>query len=201
MPRPDGSISFYFFDVDDNLLFLPTKLYLWNAENQTELAVSSREFANVQNDLGRRGKWQPWTMRAETFRDFRDQPGIAASAQVFVSDIRKAVTGSAPWQGPSWPLLVHAAHSQRPIVVVTARGHSPQTIEAGPGACRLTIAAGDAAGARHLRGDEPRRARRAWRRGSGHDCAFRQENGHQGRRRKGVAEIRNRAAASLRHVR
>jgi hypothetical protein len=131
MPRPDGSISFYFFDVDDNLLFLPTKLYLWNAENQTELAVSSREFANVQNDLGRRGKWQPWTMRAETFRDFRDQPGIAASAQVFVSDIRKAVTGSAPWQGPSWPLLVHAAHSQRPIVVVTARGHSPQTIEAG----------------------------------------------------------------------
>ena len=101
MPRPDGSISFYFFDVDDNLLFLPTKLYLWNAESQTEQAVSSREFANIQNDLGRRGKWQPWTMRAETFRDFRDQPGIAASAQVFVNDIRKAVTGSAPWQGPS----------------------------------------------------------------------------------------------------
>jgi hypothetical protein len=24
--------SFYFFDIDDNLLFLPTKLYLWNAE-------------------------------------------------------------------------------------------------------------------------------------------------------------------------
>jgi hypothetical protein len=26
MPATDGSISFYFFDIDDNLLFLPTRL-------------------------------------------------------------------------------------------------------------------------------------------------------------------------------
>ena len=61
MPASDGSISFYFFDIDDNLLILPTKLYLWNAETRAELAVTSGEFATVQNDLGRTGKWQPWT--------------------------------------------------------------------------------------------------------------------------------------------
>jgi hypothetical protein len=36
MPASDGSLSFYFFDID-NLLFLPTRLYLWNAETRHDL--------------------------------------------------------------------------------------------------------------------------------------------------------------------
>jgi len=51
--RATAALSFYFFDIDDNLLFLPTRLYVWNAEAKQELAVSSRDFANVQNDFGR----------------------------------------------------------------------------------------------------------------------------------------------------
>jgi catechol 2,3-dioxygenase-like lactoylglutathione lyase family enzyme len=131
MSSADGSISFYFFDVDDNLLFLPTKLYLWNAETQVELPISSRDFAAVQNELGRPGKWQAWSARAETFRDFRDQPGVPAAGQAFVTDLKAAVAHDMGWRGPSWPLLVHAAKFGRPIAVVTARGHEPQTIEAG----------------------------------------------------------------------
>jgi hypothetical protein len=88
MSASDGSISFYFFDVDDNLLFLPTNLYLWNAETQTELAISSREFATIQNNLGRNGKWQPWAARPETFRDFLDQPGVPTSGQAFAATAR-----------------------------------------------------------------------------------------------------------------
>lgn len=133
MPASDGSISFYFFDIDDNLLILPTKLYLWNAETRAELAVTSGEFASVQNDLGRTGKWQPWTARPETFRDFRDQLDMAPADQSFVRDLRTAVATGTAWQGPSWPLLVHAARNQRPIACVTARGHAPRTIEAGLG--------------------------------------------------------------------
>ena len=131
MPATDGSISFYFFDIDDNLLFLPTKLYLWNAETRTEMVVTSGEFAAVQNALGRSGKWQSWAIGPETFRDFRDQPNVAAADQVFVRDLRTAVSTGTAWQGPSWPLLVHAAKHQRPIACVTARGHEPGTIEAG----------------------------------------------------------------------
>jgi predicted enzyme related to lactoylglutathione lyase len=125
----DGSISFYFFDIDDNLLFLPTELYLWNAERQIEQAVSSGEFAQIQNELGRAGKWQAWAIREDTFRRFRDQPGIAAAEQSFVVDLLKTASTATPWQGPSWPLLVHAATKQRPIAMVTARGHEPATIE------------------------------------------------------------------------
>lgn len=133
MPASDSSISFYFFDIDDNLLFLPTKLYLWNAETKAELVVSSGEFAEIQNDLGRKGKWQPWAVRAETFRDFRDQPDVAAADQAFMRDLNAALATGTTWQGPSWPLLVHAARHQRPIACVTARGHDPRTIEAGLG--------------------------------------------------------------------
>src|SRR5437899_4407032 len=133
MPASDGSISFYFFDIDDNLLFLPTNLYLWNAETKAELAVSSGEFADIQSDLGRKGKWQPWALRAETFRDFRDQPETATADQTFLRDLKAAVAIGTAWQGPSWPLLVHAARHQRPIACVTARGHEPSTIEAGLG--------------------------------------------------------------------
>ena len=131
MTDSDNSLSFYFFDIDDNLLFLPTSLYLWNAERQIEQAVSSGEFAAIQNDLGRKGKWQPWAIGENTFRDFRDSAGVAAEGQPFIRDLLAAITGQKPWQGPSWPLLVHAAEQQRPIAMVSARGHEPTTIEAG----------------------------------------------------------------------
>jgi|GEM_PF-229437 len=125
----DGSISFYFFDIDDNLLFLPTELYLWNAETQVEQAVSSGDFARIQNELGRPGKWQAWATREQTFRRFRDQPELPEAEQSFVVDLLKTASTASVWQGPSWPLLVHAATKQRPIGMVTARGHEPATIE------------------------------------------------------------------------
>lgn len=131
MTDPDGSLSFYFFDIDDNLLFLPTSLYLWNAEKKIELEIGSGEFAAIQNDLGQKGKWQPWATREETFRNFRDRPGVPADGQAFITDLHKAMGGDRPWRGPSWPLLVHAAEKQRPIAMVSARGHEPATIEAG----------------------------------------------------------------------
>jgi len=131
MSQTDGSLSFYFFDVDDNLVFLSTKLYLWNAETQMEQAISSGQFAAIQSELERPGPWQTWAVRSQTFRDFNDQPGVAPDQQTFVRDILSAAHGSAPWQGPSWPLMVHAAKMQRPIALVSARGHAPATMQAG----------------------------------------------------------------------
>lgn len=97
MPRADGSLSFYFFDVDDNLVFLSTNLYLWNAETQTEQAISSGQFAAIQSELGRPGPWQAWAVRSQTFCDFNDQLGVAADQQTFVHDILTAAHGNTPW--------------------------------------------------------------------------------------------------------
>jgi predicted enzyme related to lactoylglutathione lyase len=131
MASSDGSVSFYFFDIDDNLLFLPTRLYLWNAEVRGEQAISSGEFASIQNALGRPGKWQSWAVRDETFRDFRDQPDVPVDEQAFIKDLLAAAAGQTPWQGRSWPLLFNAARAKRAVAMVTARGHEPKTIEAG----------------------------------------------------------------------
>jgi hypothetical protein len=87
MVDPDGSLSFYFFDIDDNLFFLPTNLYLWNAERQKEQSISSGDFARIQNEVGRSGKLQSWAIREETFRDFRDRAGARAEDQPFVRDL------------------------------------------------------------------------------------------------------------------
>jgi hypothetical protein len=129
--RDDGSFSFYFFDIDDNLVFLATEVYLWNAEAGAEMAISTGEFAVVEHQLGRPGLWQAWSVREETFRDFRDAPDTAARDQRFVKDLLTAISSGNAWRGPSWPLLEHAARSQRPIAVISARGHQPSTIEEG----------------------------------------------------------------------
>lgn len=131
MMEKDGSVSNYLFDIDDNLLFLPTRLYLWNAETQIEQSITSGEFATIQRALGLPGEWQAWSIRDATFRDFRDCDGVAIDEQPFIRDLRVMVEGAHSWQGPSWPLLVHAASETRPIALVTARGHAPETIEYG----------------------------------------------------------------------
>ncbi|WP_207099029.1 VOC family protein [Rhizobium ruizarguesonis] len=126
-----GDQSFYFFDIDDNLLFLPTRIYLWNAEIKAEKSVSSGEFAAIQNSLGRPGPWQAWSIFDGTFRDFRDDPTLPMEQQTFIRDLGLALNSTISWQGPSWPLLVHAATKGRAVAMVTARGHAPATIEAG----------------------------------------------------------------------
>lgn len=133
MAESDGSVSFYFFDLDDNLFFLPTKLYLWNAEAQQERAISSGQYAEVHDLLGRSGAWQEWAVREEfSYRDFRDEPGVSPADQPFCKDLLAAAQSpDSSWKGPSWPLLEHAAKSQRPVVFISARGHSAETIQAG----------------------------------------------------------------------
>ena len=42
------SISFYFFDIDDNLLFHPTQHYMWNAETKKERVVNLGEFVKMR---------------------------------------------------------------------------------------------------------------------------------------------------------
>lgn len=129
--RKDGSRSFYFFDIDDNLLLLATKDYLWNAETGEEKIVSSGEFAACQSELGRPGPWQAWNVRAETFRDSRDAPDTLPREQTFIKDLIAALDGDNEWRGPSWPLLEHAAINDRAIAVITARAHGRSTIEEG----------------------------------------------------------------------
>jgi hypothetical protein len=135
MAAPTKSQSFYFFDFDDNVMFLKTRIFVRNTLTRKEVAFSTGEFALVYPQFGRPGQWEDFAIFEGSYRDFRDSPSDqlpAGRKQPFVRDVEEA--SAAPdtdWQAPSWKLFAYACAQQRPLSIVTARGHTEQTIREG----------------------------------------------------------------------
>jgi hypothetical protein len=126
--------SFYFFDFDDNVMFLGTRIVVRHTVTKQEVRVSTGDFALIYPQLGRPGKWENFAVFDGTYRDFRDLPAeqLGGRKQPFVRDVEAAVAAKTPrWQAPSWELFVYACKQQRPLSIVTARGHTPATLKDG----------------------------------------------------------------------
>ncbi len=127
-----GGRSFYFFDFDDNVVHLYTKIIVFEKNTGRELEVSTQDFALVQKELGKSGsQWENYELLFNdfngSFRNFREQPD--AKTQPLVRDMEEALKNSfVEWRGPSWDFFVHAVYNNRPISIITARGHHPHTI-------------------------------------------------------------------------
>lgn len=124
-----GGRSFYFFDLDDNVFTLPTKIILFHRTEGTEYGVSTKEYAEVNKKIGQDGTYRDYEIRldAETgsYRRFR-------SHESFLEDIGLALRlPDFLWKGPSWTFFHHAVFNQRPLSLITARGHDPETLQAG----------------------------------------------------------------------
>jgi hypothetical protein len=141
-PEPDrnfahGGRSFYFFDLDDNVLFLDSKIYIFNKHTGEELALSTGEFAAISRRIGVPGPLEDYETRDNdatgSFRRFRDLADIQdPKHQPFVTDMLEAIKKpDIKWKGPSWNCFVHASLNQRPMSIITARGHHPDTIRTG----------------------------------------------------------------------
>ena len=132
-----GGRSFYFFDLDDNVLHLQTPIYIYDLRTGTEQPVSTGEFARICGSLGKPGAYECFGVnpddRVGSFRRFRDNAGLTPGAfQPFVQDIQEALElPDFHWKGPSWECFEYAVHNERPVALITARGHSPATIRAG----------------------------------------------------------------------
>ena len=129
-----GGRSFYFFDFDDNIAFLTTPLILFHKTTGEELNLSSHEWAVHHTTIGKSGIYSEYEIRWDdltgTFRCFRDinlseVEKQAGKRQPFVQDILQSMgMPDLQWKGPSWDCLYHAVFNQRPISIITARGHS-----------------------------------------------------------------------------
>ena len=136
-----GGRSFYFFDFDDNVAFLTTPSYIFHKETGAELKMSSGEFAQVHRNVGKSGPYKNYRIdfneSTGTFRNFRDKDlnwveKLIGKKQSFVEDLAAALAfPDFQWKGPSWNCFHHATLNQRPMAIITARGHSPQTIKEG----------------------------------------------------------------------
>ncbi|MBC7371405.1 MAG: hypothetical protein H7326_07570 [Bdellovibrionaceae bacterium] len=136
-----GGRSFYFFDFDDNIAFLSTPLVLFHKSTGQEHAVTSGEYAKIHPYIGISGAYADFEIRLDdetgTYRNFRDRhidelEKIEGKSQIFVQDLAHALGfADVQWKGPSWQCFYHATFNRRPISVITARGHDPETLKEG----------------------------------------------------------------------
>lgn len=136
-----GGRSFYFFDFDDNIAFLSTPIYIFHRETGAELKLTSSEFARVHRSIGKEGPYADYRIDLSepngSFRNFRDRDlnwleRFAGRKQFFIEDLACALgLPDVQWKGPSWSCFYHATLNRRPLSMITARGHHPQTIREG----------------------------------------------------------------------
>jgi len=128
-------MSFYFFDFDDNIMFLTTPVYVRNTKTGDIKSVSTHEFATIRQFLGQAGEWLDYEQFEGTYEHFGDKDASKIAdgeKQFFVEDVAQALTEKPEkWKAPSWDLFVYACENRRPAAIVTARGHSRETIKAG----------------------------------------------------------------------
>jgi hypothetical protein len=137
-----GGRSFYFFDFDDNLVHVDTPIYLFDRDSGAELALTTRRFAEVSTLVGKRGPFFRYEVRQDdetgSFRRFRDRARLEPDRrQPFLEDLARSLARpDHAWKGPSWPFFEHAVFNERPIAIITARGHHPKVVEEGIGLLR-----------------------------------------------------------------
>jgi hypothetical protein len=136
-----GGRSFYFFDFDDNILFLSTTIVIFHKESGAELHLSSADWALCHQNVGTSGIYRDYEIRYDdesgSFRNFRDRSPkelerLGHQKQPFVEDIIQAIGfPDFHWKGPSWQCFYHATFNQRPVSLITARGHHRDTLKQG----------------------------------------------------------------------
>ncbi|MBK23123.1 MAG: hypothetical protein CME70_03880 [Halobacteriovorax sp.] len=136
-----GGKSFYFFDFDDNVVYLSTPIVLFHKKTNKEVFVGSGEFAQENKRIGKSGPYADYYLNFDdltgSFRYFRDHSfglldKIVRKKQTFVQDVAKAIQNAEyDWKAPSWNCFYHATFNNRPTSVITARGHDSDTIKEG----------------------------------------------------------------------
>jgi len=115
------TMKYYAFDWDDNLMYMPTKIYLVDDKGKT-VGMSTEDFAEYRTEIGKKPfKYEGHTIvnfDEDAFRDFR-VPGDKA----FISDAMKAETG------PAWGDFVEAVNNGSVFSIITARGHTPSVLK------------------------------------------------------------------------
>ncbi len=131
-----GGRSFYFFDLDDNLLHLPTNIVLFAKKDNSLKEVSTAEFAEIKEDLENpKSPWFEYEARFangfNSFMNFRDKNiDPKTEEQALIVDLRRALENAQlDWKGPSWNFFAYAVDNSRPISIITARGHHPNTLK------------------------------------------------------------------------
>lgn len=119
----DGSpdLKYYAFDWDDNIVHMPTKIYVLTDEGE-EVGVSTEDFAVLREKIGKK----PISYKGDTIVDFSKNPfrdfSVKGDKQFLIDSL-----GARP--GPAWDDFVESVNNGSIFAIITARGHNPDTIK------------------------------------------------------------------------
>lgn len=112
-------LRYYAFDMDDNILIMPTKIHMEREDNGVWIPVdvSTEEFAKIR-------KLDNWRAPDNAFSEFRDNGPRGSKA--FMEDVKIAIQNKS--FGPSWNKFIECIIRGSIFAIITARGHEPDTI-------------------------------------------------------------------------
>ena len=121
-------------DWDDNILVMPTIIHVEHKVDGkwTPVDLSTAQFAEVRADIAKNSKGEDtdWRLRnqnyTDTYCEFRDYGPRGDSA--FIDDAIKAIKTNS--FGPVWDKFIKCMIDGHVFMIITARGHEPETIRA-----------------------------------------------------------------------
>jgi len=129
------------FDWDDNIMFMPTKIVLFNKKDKSELLMDTGAFASLRKKIGKSGRYKGKKLsqyeivvndQYNSFRFFRDGKD---GTNFFLNDMKAAMKQDPKkWKGPVWDNFIYALNNKviaENSTIITARGHSPEAMSEG----------------------------------------------------------------------
>jgi len=114
-------IRFYMFDWDDNIRYMPTKIYVKSKDGK-KAQMGTEDFAHYRDKLSKNidFEYKKKTITGMAEDPFQDFKSGYDKFKVDVSKSKKA---------PAWNTLVKAINSGSPLAIITARGHHPDVLK------------------------------------------------------------------------
>lgn len=121
-------LLYYAFDWDDNILHMPTEIFLLNDKGE-EVGMSTRDFAKYRFLIGVEDFDYNQNIIVgfanDSFRYFRDQ----VDPNIFVKDVQKALDND--MRAKSYNKFIKCLTTGSLFAIITARGHEPETMRRG----------------------------------------------------------------------
>ena len=118
-------MKYYAFDWDDNLMYMPTKMYL-KSEDGNEVGMGTEDFATYRTKIGK----EPFEYEGEMIENFADEPFRDFKVGGDKKFLRDVMTSELA-EDAAWPDLVEAINNGSIFAIITARGHRPTTLMLG----------------------------------------------------------------------
>lgn len=121
----EKNLRLYGFDWDDNILRMPTKIYLKN-DMGDEVGMSTEEFAEYRHLIGK----EPFEFDGQTVVGFGNDPfRDFTHSESFLKDTKTAIEKNR--KSPSFKKFKENLIYANPFSIITARGHNPNVLKKG----------------------------------------------------------------------